>query len=398
MSGPGPRAALVAVLLCAVSGALAGVWFVRSLEPTEETPEAAAVVPAKEPVVASSRRAVGGPDVAARQIDALASDDTLAKQNNAAIAALEAGELDRAIALFEACHRAEPKRDVFARNLAEALARKAVAVREEEHPCATCVELLGRALELAPDRKDIAELLEHIRRELALEKDFWRESSQHFDLAYDGDRNDILFAGNRLLNQLEDHYVELERFFGASPVDEGGARIKVSLYRREGFGELTGLGEWAGGAYDGIVRIPIGDFAREEHALDGVMRHELAHAFVRALGGRDVPGWLNEGLAQWLEPNREASLAAARAKISGAELFPLARLEGSLATMQDPDEITRAYAQSLVLVDWLCGRFGERLVLDMLAKGRDGTPPAQVFEETTRLELEPTFAEALTGR
>lgn len=396
MSSAGPRVAWLAVLACAASAVVAGWWLVRSRPGGSHEPAPIALAP--EPVVVSARRAVGEPDLPPRPAASVSSDDSLARQNNAAIEALDARDFDRAIELFEACHRADPGREVFARNLAEALARKAVVVREEERPCATCVELLARAAELAPDRRDIAELLEHVQSELELEKDFWRESSQHFDLAYDGDRNDILFAGNRLLNRLEDHYLELERFFGSSPVDEGRPRIAVSLYHREGFSQLTGLGEWAGGAYDGVVRIPIGDFAREERALDGVMRHELAHAFVRALGGAHVPGWLNEGLAQWLEPGRALALGTARAKLAGHELVPLAALEGSLASGQDPESIARAYAQSLLLVDWIAGRFGERLLVDMVAGSAVGEAPAETFERVTRLSLEPTFAEFLAGR
>ncbi|MCC6408263.1 MAG: hypothetical protein IT453_13955 [Planctomycetes bacterium] len=398
MSSPRLRSALLAAALCVASGAFAAWWFVRSLDGGGEQPRPAPVERVPEPVASPARRAVGGPDLAAQAAAPVASDDSLAEQNNAAIAALEAREFDDAIALLEACVRAEPERDVFRRNLAEALARKAVAAREEEHPCASCLELLRRAKELAPDRADIAEFLARIERELEVEKDFYRESSQHFDLSYDGDRDDILFAGNRLLNRLEDHYVELERFFGAAPIEEGRPRIAVSLYRREGFSELTGLGDWAGGAFDGVVRIPIGDFAREEELLDGVMRHELAHAFIRSLGGANVPGWLNEGLAQWLEPGRARSLAGARAKLSGEELFELARMDGSLASWQDPELISRAYAQSLVLIDWIAGRFGETLVVDMVRGCAAATAPAETFERTTRVPLESAFREFVERR
>jgi hypothetical protein len=392
------RGTWLAALVCAASAAFASVWYLRSTGRGAPQPEAAPLAPVPAPLATPTRRAVGGPDVGERAAESVAHDDELAKQNNAAVAALEARDLDRAIELFEACRKAAPERDVFARNLAEALARKAVVLNETTHPCAPCVDLLRRATELAPDRRDIADFLARIERELELEKDFWRESSQHFDLSYDGDRNEILFAGNRLLNQLEDHYLALERFFGAAPVEEGGPRIAVSLYRREGFDALTGLGDWAGGAFDGVVRIPIGDFAREEHALDGVMRHELAHAFVRALGGERVPSWLNEGLAQWLEPGRANALAAARAKLSGSALEPLATLAEPFSARADAQAIARAYAQSLLLVDWIANRFGESLAVDMVATCRGAETPLALFERVTRVPLEAGFQDFVAGR
>ncbi|MCE9593077.1 MAG: DUF1570 domain-containing protein [Planctomycetes bacterium] len=392
MNGGGSRWAIVAVLACAASGAMTGWWLLRARPNAEPAPKTAPIAPLPQPLATPTRRVVGEPAVAA-QTATVAGDDHLARRNNEAIQALGDGKLERAIELFESCLREAPGQLVFAHNLAEALARKAVAEREERHPCPHCIELLTRAVELAPERADIADLLAHCKRELELEKDFWRESSQHFDLAYDGERDEILSAGNRILNQLEDHYVELERFFGASPVDEGRPRIAVSLYQREGFSALTGLGDWAGGAFDGAVRIPIGDFEREERGLDGVMRHELAHAFIRALGGTSVPAWLSEGLAQWLEPGRTGAVAAARAKLSGGELFPLERLAGSIASWKDPDEIARAYAQSLVLVDWIAGRFGERLVVDLVVGCKTSQPPTATFENSTRIPLESAFGE-----
>ena len=53
-----------------------------------------------------------------------------------------------------------------------------------------------------------------------------------------------------------------------------------SFTAREEFSKLTGLGHWAGGAYDGRIRVPVTDLAKEERPLVRVLRHELVHAVV----------------------------------------------------------------------------------------------------------------------
>ncbi len=315
-----------------------------------------------------------------------ARDKQLTELNKQAIEALNAREFERAIELFERCHTADPD-PVFALNLAEALARHAVARHETETPCATCIEEMQRAHELAPNRDDIQTILERWKREAEIEKDFWHDSSLHFELSYDGNREDILSSGNKILNSLEDDYGELVRFFGSAPVEEGRPRIAVTLYRREGFHEITALGDWAGGAFDGVVRVPIGDYEREAAGLERVMKHELVHAFVRVIGGANVPGWLNEGVAQWLEPNRSANLDAARRHVKGQTFFPVERLKGTLATWKDKDEIGRAYAQSLLMVDWMVQRYGERVLLDVIEECKS-TAPDVSFERSTHVPLQ----------
>src|SRR5688572_18603112 len=309
------------------------------------------------------------------------------------VRALDGGEVDSVVGFFEQCVRGVPDEPVFRANLAESLARRALRRREKEWPCAQCLADLERASTLAPEREDLAKLWERWRKEAELERDFWRESSLHFDLAYDGERSEILHGSHRILDELESAYGDLALWFDELPVESGVSRIPVVLYRREGFDALTGLGEWAGGAFDGTVRIPVGDLAREERALGSVLRHELAHAFVLKSGGRKVPGWLNEGLAQWLEPERERGLERARAALAGAQLFTLEQLSGSLANFQDSAEVARAYAQSLLAIDRLAQQYGERIPFALVSACKDGRAPEEEFQKLTRVPLEEALAE-----
>lgn len=315
--------------------------------------------------------------------------------NRRAIRALEVRDFTTAVALFEQCVRGVPDEATFARNLAEALARRAVEGRKRERPCVQCLADLERALELAPERGDLAALLARWREEAAIEADFWRDQSLHFDLSFDGSRDDVLDGSHRLLQELEDAYGEFVNLFGHAPVERGRPRIQVVLYRREGFDRVTGLGDWAGGAFDGTVRIPVEDLARQERGLRSVLRHELVHAFVLEVGGGGVPGWLNEGLAQWLELDRAAGLARARSTLGEGKAFTLEELGGSLASWQDAGDIERAYAQSLLFVDHLAQHYGERVVFALVSGCLEDVAPATTFRRLTSVPLETALGDML---
>lgn len=381
----------------AVSAALGFVfgrlWLLRE---EARAPEEAPVQEAPAPAASFRRRPVEVEVKHEPPKSVVHGDSRFADLNNRAIELLNEGDLDRAIELFETCQAGEPDEPVFRRNLAEALARGALRDYELERPCGRCLESLERALELAPHRDDIQKLLEHWTKEMELERDYWRESSLHFDLAYDGEKRELVWGSGRILNELEDAYRDLCDHFSAAPVEDGRTRISVVLYPREGFHSITGLGEWAGGAFDGTVRVPVGDFTKEERGLERVLRHELVHAFVRECGGPSVPGWLNEGLAQWLEPGADQAARQAREKLAAEEYFPLERLQGTLSTWTDQDEIVRAYAQSLVMVQYIAGEYGEAVVFDMVRGCKAGVGPEVTFERVVRLPLG-TVVEDLTS-
>jgi hypothetical protein len=223
------------------------------------------------------------------------------------------------------------------------------------------------------------------------------ENSEHFELSYDGARTDLLWSSFEIVKQLENAYQDFGELFGRWPVESGRPRIRVVLYRKTGFHEATGMGHWAGGVFDGSVRVPLEDLGREKHTLERVLRHEVAHAFVREVGGNRVPGWLNEGLAQWLEErnlvDRAREIEDARARLAGKTLIPLEKLEGSLSEIQGDEAVAQAYAQALALCGWIDRNFGERLLFEMVAASRTSGGARDVFKTKTGLDVEAGWAE-----
>lgn len=330
--------------------------------------------------------------------------------NDAGIAALERGEHEAAIRAFEACLEAEPEEEVYARNLAEALARAAVqqhdeAASEEERLAA--IQLLERATGIDPSRERLLELLGRWKRSAATEEGFYVHRTEHFEVSFDLDRGEVRGEIEQVGLLLEDAYQSFSEAFGIRPADGEGSEIRVVVYTREGFDRVTGIGPWAGGVYDGTIRVPVGDLRAELVRVRSVLRHELLHAFVQERGGGGVPAWLNEGLAQWLEQDRAslrgAEVARARARLAGHSMFDLAQLSGSLASWEDPEAIELAYAQSLALVGWIADQYMSNdvqsvgVLFEMVAGCAEGVPAGETFQQRIGLSLETVLGDMAQG-
>lgn len=399
-ASPG-RAATVAIVAAAIlSGAGVVAWFLASTGADDPAivQEAASPEPV-EPLRSSGRRAILPLRTESVVPAAAGVEVRWAKLNQEAIAALDGGDLEGAVEMFERCRVAVPQEPVFAKNQAEALARLAVREDESGTPMerSRAIGHLARAAELAPEREDIVRRLEQMRRLADSEVGFNVETSEHFELSYDGARTDILWSSFEIVKTLENAYQDMGELFGRWPVEGGRPRIRVVLYRKSGFHEATGMGHWAAGVFDGSVRVPVEDLGREKTTLERVLRHEIAHAFVRESGGNLVPGWLNEGLAQWLEVRdivvRAREIEDARSRLTGKKLIPLDQLEGTLSEIQGNEALALAYSESLALCGWIDRNFGERLLFDMVSASRTKGGWREAFRSKTGLELENVLIE-----
>jgi len=139
-----------------------------------------------------------------------------ANLNHDAITALDAGDLERAISMFESCRAAVPGEPVFTTNLAEALARLSLVEDEKgtAEARARSLEHLARAAELAPGREDIEKRLAQVRRLSESERGFFMEPSEHFELSYDGARTDIQWSSSAITRPLENAYQDFGELFG----------------------------------------------------------------------------------------------------------------------------------------------------------------------------------------
>jgi tetratricopeptide (TPR) repeat protein len=257
--------------------------------------------------------------------------------------------------------------------LASQWARKAIELGERRHLASmhhilgeahyyqeeltAAIEELEMALELDP-HPATRDLLERARRDERIASDFGRAELQHFVIRYDETK--MAAPGRIAVEELERSYQALASELGFEP-DEP---IAVILYTREEYLAAGGLHQ-SGGMFDGKIRITARDAASNETWIPRILRHEMAHAFVRSRASARVPKWLNEGIAEYAAGIRSEDLIIRLRSPPEARALELCLLE-------EKCELDTFYAAAAAVVDYLVrfrGTESLREVLDGIARG-----------------------------
>src|SRR6266705_251552 len=202
-----------------------------------------------------------------------------------------------------------------------------------------------RAMELSPDA-NTERLLRKAEREPEVEERSKRKESRHFTLHYQGEKTSPELT-QELLATMEDQYRDLAHQFTYEPTQN----IVVILYTQKEFVDITEAPSWVGALNDGKLRIPIGGVSAMNLELGRVLKHELTHSFLNSLAGGRCPMWLNEGLAQLMEPRSSRMYAQQLAQLfEQRKEIPFAVLEHSFARFSSV-EAEVAYAESLSAVE-----------------------------------------------
>jgi tetratricopeptide (TPR) repeat protein len=154
-----------------------------------------------------------------------------------------------------------------------------------------------RAFELDPDDK-LRDRILKVERELHTSRYYDFASSSHFNLRYDGSVDLDLAAA--VIDHLEEQYWIVTESYRHSPAQP----VTVQLFPEREFREVTQAPDWAGGLYDGKIRVPLGGLTRLNTDAKRVLTHELTHAIVHSKSRGNAPRWLQEGLAQMAEGKR----------------------------------------------------------------------------------------------
>ena len=166
-------------------------------------------------------------------------------------------------------------------------------------------EVLHHALDVRPTDTARA-LLARIEKGLVDERGMTEQHLSHFDVRYDGDAH--VEVGREILRVLERHYATLTGTFDHQP----SVKVAVILFTRQGYYNASGAPAWSGGVFDqtdGRIRIPVGGLTSSlSPEMEGVLIHELTHAFIHDMGRGAAPHELHEGVAQYMEGKRVASM------------------------------------------------------------------------------------------
>ncbi len=170
-----------------------------------------------------------------------------------------------------------------------------------------------------PQNQQAIERLERWRHELDLHNRMDTMVSSAFTVSFEGEANTELAA--LALASLERAVDRIGQVLSTYP----DKQIPVVLYTTEQFRDITLAPIWAGGAYDGTIRVPMRGALANPPELDRVLAHEYTHALIHTLALRNVPTWLNEGLATVLEKDSQVDA------LSGSQPLPRGVL-GALQT------------------------------------------------------------------
>ena len=103
-----------------------------------------------------------------------------------------------------------------------------------------------------------------------------------------------------------------------------------------------------------------------------MLKHELAHSFVAKLSGGRCPPWLNEGIAQFLEPRSLAGDGRQLAHLFKTQQnLPFNLLEGSFMKLSGGTAYI-AYAESLAAVTFISDSYGlsdVQRILERISQG-----------------------------
>jgi len=204
----------------------------------------------------------------------------------------------------------------------------------------------------------------------------WKElKGDHFIIYHLGDDN---FAGE-VLRKSESYYQQVSSDLGYARYSnfwQWENRVKIYIYpSQEEFLKATGEQKWSHGMANYTTK-EIFSYAWREKFLGAFLPHEITHLIFRDYVGfkGEIPLWLDEGVAQWEEPEKRAvvkeTMKSVLQKGKAFSLKELTRMDvrGSL----DTEGTTYFYIQAASLIDFLIKEYGAENFTTFCRQLRDG--------------------------
>ena len=213
---------------------------------------------------------------------------------------------------------------------------------------ADAIKIYEKALVHAPNDPHLTTKLTAWRADADINQGFTERRYDRFRVSFQGRADEALAA--QAINILDAAFWRIGKALGAYPSEP----IVVLMYTEQQFRDVTLAPKWAGGLYDGRIRVPAAGAAQSPQLFERVLVHELAHAMVATIAPRGIPTWLHEGLAQYFEGD---NVAEARGRVKKLGVIPLRHLEGGFGHL-NPGQARLAYAESLLVVHSMLRRPG----------------------------------------
>src|SRR5579862_383951 len=251
-----------------------------------------------------------------------------------------------------------------------------------------------RSLELRPDPM-VQSYLAKAERDASAQAGYSEKESSHFTLHYEGEQTSESLR-SQLLATLDSEYDDLVRELGIEP----RSSIPVILYTRQTFFDVTNAPSWSGAINDGKLRIPIQGVSSVTPELSRVLKHELAHSFIAQLSAGRCPQWLNEGIAQLVEPKPLANGSRLAELYRAQQEIPLNAMEGSFVNLSSSQAVL-AYAESLAAAQYINETYGIsdlQRILQELGRGTSTEAALRVTLHSGYGDLESELAKYLASK
>ena len=224
------------------------------------------------------------------------------------------------------------------------------------------------------------------------------EESEHFRFAYvDGpDRilvhyaREVLEKSYQVLGKILDYFPPEKILVEFYPDHEPFSQISPLTYQ-----DIMTSGTVAICKYKRIMLISPGALIRGYNWMD-TLSHEFTHYLLSSKSGNNVPLWLHEGIAKYLEsrwrgdrehldPLMKTVLASGLAE---DYLVSLERMMPSLAKLKNAEEVQLAYAEVATMVDYMTALQGESVLAKIVDDFAKGLPVDAVLKKRLGMGLD----------
>ena len=236
------------------------------------------------------------------------------------------------------------------------------------------------SLKYAPSEAILAKIAK-TKKELKLSEKQSDKISCNFVLQYD---QDDTYSSELVLHSLVNEYNHLAYDFGWF----NNSDFTVILYSKEDFTNILNVPSWAGGIYDGKIRIPFQYATLNIEDLESIIRHELTHAILHRIAGNNVPAWLHEGVAQYKDGvDDSAGRNILKNAVINNTLIPISNLKNGFVSIKDAARVKVAYAESLGFVEYLINNYGFYTILKILNNFSNYPSLDELFISVYNLDL-----------
>jgi len=209
-----------------------------------------------------------------------------------------------------------------------------------------------------------------------LEAQEWAEiKSEHFIVFYVTNKKfakDVSKKSEHYYNRIASE-LGYQRYSGFWTWDN---RVKIYIHPdKASYLKASDQPEWSEGVANYTDK-EISSYAWSEGFLDALLPHELAHLIFRDYVGfkGEVPLWLDEGVAQWMEPHKRKLVKQVVARLADeGKLMSLRRMMTLDIRQKGSEELVSAYyVQAMSLVSFLIREYSAARFTNFCRQLRDG--------------------------